>query len=558
MARILLSWILILAACSSALADQNDPVAEMLPWAHLSFTVLGMAAAMRLALQAFGRRAVQLADVPTFPKYMTSQGQYRLASLTFATFASGFFLLLVYEHKQVAAVASLFGEGLPKKIVDALENQSTPYLVIIAAMGVVYLFLLTKEAQWNVLLMVRDVIQSWISVPQLASEVVAQIKYSLAIPEHVIVEVVRSSTSLCENDFRKDRNTIDRAWAEICYMKWWLAKGQIAGSDATFFAEESFGFEKLLDQSNQYALMISELKAHGTSHPGISFVDLIEKVKELHRRFSRLVACYLIYRNASREGLYAEAKMFGIAVNAVLPDNPLRYSIVYVLTLVASVYIGVYASAIAYDWIAGKGLVVAQDSDRVLAWIAYSIANFGLAIVTVLLLRFVMQFMGSSTRRSHLITYCWTFAVAFVTGPFGLAVAVHFCGPEDLRSIPFLSIVGSMFKWGLGPALVAVYISYYLDRQTCADLPDIVHSYSTAAWRLLNCISFAAFTVFVLLPPLMSLTARPPFVWDSDKLRMVALGTTFMVAFGLSLAAQFALRKGRQCNGSVLSPQLTA
>jgi len=44
----------------------------------------------------------------------------------------------------------------------------------------------------------------------------------------------------------------------------------------------------------------------------------------------------------------------------------------------------------------------------------------------------------------------------------------------------------------LAPALVAVYISYYLDRQTARDPPDIDHSRGTFGWRLVNCFGFAA------------------------------------------------------------------
>jgi hypothetical protein len=103
-----------------------------------------------------------------------------------------------------------------------------------------------------------------------------------------------------------------------------------------------------------------------------------------------------------------------------------------------------------------------------------------------------------------------------------------------------------MLRWGLGPALVTVYISYYLDRQSCSDLPDIDSSVGTAAWRLLNCLGFAATSVFLLLPQLLSLTAPEGAIWDTDKLRFIAAGTTFCVTFGLALAAQFALRKDRR------------
>jgi hypothetical protein len=109
--------------------------------------------------------------------------------------------------------------------------------------------------------------------------------------------------------------------------------------------------------------------------------------------------------------------------------------------------------------------------------------------------------------------------------------------------MPLPELFFQMLKWGLGPALVSVYISYYLDRQTCGDLPEIRQSYSTIGWRLLNCFGFAAITVFLLLPPLLSMQAQEGASWDSAKLRFVGIGTTFFVAFGLALAAQFGLRK---------------
>ena len=557
MVRALLSCILLCAVCSPALAQEREALLGMSPQVtHLVITLLGMVVAVRMALQAFGRRPVQVANVPTFPRYMTSPQQYRFGSWIFVLFACSFFLLLVHEHREVVAAAAVMEDWIPKNILQAVNDQSDSYLLVIAAMGGVYLYFLSKEAQWNVLLMMRDVIHGWISIPQLAGQIVAQIRFSLRVPQAAIAEVIGNSEGVHEQDFRKARNTPDRLWAEICYMKWWLTQGHNAGEDATFFTEETFGFEQLLSQFEQASWAVGRWKSGAAAD--LATAQLSETVKELHNRFARLAACYLIYRNGSRKELCAAAAAFGIEVSAVAPENPLRYWIVYVIVLMASVYAGVYASAIFYDALAGKGLHIGQDFDRARDWVMYSIANYGLAIVVILLLRVVGRALGLGFDRTHLITYCWTFAVAFVVGPFGLAVVVHFFGPDTLQSIPLLPLFYQMLKWGLGPALVCVYISYYLDRQTCRDLPDINHSRSTFAWRLLNCFAFAAFTVFVLLPPLLSMNAQEGAVWDSAKLRFVATGTTFFVAFGLALAAQFALRKGTEADNRVLTHQLSA
>jgi len=567
MVRALLSGISLLVACAPALAQQGDLAADMLPslsapWlAHLAITLIGMMFAVRLALEAFARRSVSLADIPTVPRYLTSPQQYRLGSWMFVIFACGFFLLLVYEHRQVVEVAVVFQKELPQIIHDWLEaarGESPSYLLIIAGIGAIYLYLLTREAQWNVLLMMRNTIQSWISIPDLARKIVAQIQLSLHVPPAAIAELVGGSAGLSEQDFRKDRNTPDRQWAETCYMKWWLTPRQEAGEDATFFADESFGFEKLLRDFDETSLVMRSWRSAGATDPAI--IQLARGVKELHKNFSRLVACYLIYRNASREELCAEARDFGVDVTVPPPENPLRYWIVYVIALIASVYVGVYASAIAYDWFSGQGVNIGDYPDRALAWAMYSFANYGVAIIAILLLRFVARSLGNGLHQSHLIMYCWTFMVAFVAGPFGLAVAVHYFGSVPrFAGWSLLQVFYEMLKWGLAPALVAVYISYYLDRQTARDLPDIDHSRATFGWRLLNCFGFAAVSVFLLLPPLLSLKVEQPDAnWDSAKLRFIATGTTFCVALGLALAAQFALRKGTQTAGPILTPQVNA
>ena len=549
---ILLSGILLLAICTPAVAQDAGAVAGNSSWfsqnllwlSHMAMTVGGAGLAMRWAYDAFGRREVNVADVPTFPRYMTSPQQYRLGSLIFMIFACAFFLLLVYRHKEVVAVAQVFGEGLSKDIIAAVEADAAPYLLVVAAMASVYLFCLKKEADWNVLLKMRDAIHSWISIPQLAGEIVAEIRVSMKVPADAVTEVMRSSPELVEQDFYKDRATPDRIWAETCYMKWWLARKQDAGGDAIFFTERNLGFDDLLGQFENAATRMRAWKGGAAIEP-LAAAELVKTIKELHNRLARLIACYLVYRNASSEALRAEARKFGIELRSpVATENPMRFWIVYIIALMSSVYLGVYASGISYDLMTGAGLNIAQDPQLAQSWVFYSLCNYGVAIVAVLLLRVVSPYLGLGQHETHLVTYCWTFVIAFVTGPFGLSIAAHFFGPDKYQHMALLKVFYEMLQWGFGPALVAVYISYYLDRQTCHDLPDINQSSATIGWRLLNCIGFAAITLVLMLPPLLAIEAQPNIAWDVSKLRFVSSGTVFLIALGLAIAAQFALRKG--------------
>jgi hypothetical protein len=334
---ILLSGILLFALCSPAFAEEAGPVAQNLSWlsqnfpwlshksnllwlSHVAMAAGGMGLAMRWAYDAFGRREVSVADVPTFPKYMTNPQQYRLGSLIFVACAGVFFLVLVYRHEEVVAVAKVFGVGPGKEIMDAVEAKAAPYLLIVAVIAGVYLILLKKEADWNVLLMLRDAIHSWISIPQLAGEIVAEIRVSMKVPDDAVTEVVRSSPELVAQDFQKDRATPDRIWAETCYMKWWLARQQDAGGDAIFFTERNFGFDELVGQFEDATTRMRAWKGGAAIEP-LAAAALVKTIKELHNKLSRVIACYLVYRNASSEALRAQAKKFGIELRRPPPPK---------------------------------------------------------------------------------------------------------------------------------------------------------------------------------------------------------------------------------------------
>jgi hypothetical protein len=345
-------------------------------------------------------------------------------------------------------------------------------------------------------------------------------------------------------------------WRIPGYMKWWITQGQEAGEDATFFTEESFGFDKLLGELEQTSRDLSAWKSGARAD--LALAGLFDKIKELHNRFSRLVACYLIYRNGSRKELCTEARKFGLEINDTVPSYPLRYWIVYVIVLIFAVYVGVYASAIACDLVRGQGFNLAQNPQRAVQWIMYSMSNYGLAIIAILLFRSVLQYMGPAFNQSHLITYCWTFLVALVVGPLGLTIAVHFFSHSQNATLPPQFLYYTMLKWGLGPALVSVCISYYLDRQTYQDLPNIDHTVATIGRRLANCFTFAGAIFVLVFPFVLSMNASAGNDWDSIKLRFIAAGTTFCLTLALALAAQFALRQGTPATpASVLSPQMS-
>jgi hypothetical protein len=433
-----------------------------------------------------------------------------------------------------------------------VNNESAPYLLIVCFIGAVYLYLLHKEAEWNILLMLRDVIHIWIAIPSRVRSLVAQIMFPFAVPKPFAREIVNAQVGVRMEDFEKDATTFERQWAELSYIQLWLTR-QLGSGEAGFFDDAEFKLDGLFAEYAALSADAVRFREDPQSHAADAKA-LLPAAKALRGKLARVVGCYLAHQYGVDERLDSAAKEFGLPVRPAATENPLKYIVIYLIALSLCVYIGVYVSAIAFDLLAGKPLEDAlstQDDQLVWRWIFYSTANYGLAIGVILVIRYIAWTSSTRANVVYLWTYCWTALVAVLVGPLGLTIALELYQVPSIGDMGFITAFATRLKWGVGPAIIAVFISYYMDRQTSSALPDINQSRGTAAWRFAVSLSLALATVVLLLPPLLSLPAPPVGDWSREKLHAVAIGTTFMITFGLALAAQFALRKPQRSTAGV-------
>jgi hypothetical protein len=548
MRYILLSTLVLFA--TSASADMPDPFVMESPGlttaAHVFITVLGVVFAMRLASVAFARPPLDFVGVPTNPKYLTDPKSYRLGSSVFVLIAAVIFVVLLFLDREVLAAVKLFQvqigpEGLLKQFVDALSDRSAPYLVVISFIGLVYLYLLHKEAEWNVLLMLRDVIHDWIAIPSKATTIVEEVIHSLTVPPSYIQRIVDDGAGVDRGDFSRNRGSMDRIWAETSYIRLWLQDRRERG-DVQFFNEETFDLDGLLEEYSVLAASVAGVKQHPTPE-GISL--LTERLKVLRKKFARLVGCYLIRGYGIDDELDRQADDFGLPSSHPADENPLKYVAIYLIAVSLSVYVGVCVSAVMFDWFSGTPLgeaLSSQDPAIVLRWIVLSAGNFWVPITIVLLIRFFEWRFYTKSNNTFLVTYCWTAIMAFLIGPFCLAVAVKYIFQvQAYANSNFLETFAYELRWGVGPAIISVFISYYMDRERSAALPGVVRTWNSVLWRVLLSLLVALVAIVLLLVPLLGISAPPGSVWSTDKLRFVAVGSTFFVLFSLAMVAQFGI-----------------
>jgi hypothetical protein len=351
-------------------------------------------------------------------------------------------------------------------------------------------------------------------------------------------------------DFDKDRRSLDRRWAELCYIRLWLERYRAQGSHLTFFNEPSFAWEQLQADYDSARDRIAPLKRGEVTDANI-FADVAGKIDSLRRQYCRLAACFLVFKNETQKAALQDAKLFGVTIMLELGRaNPLRYVAIYLVAIMVAIYFGVSLSAALWDLLHGNGgAAFGQDPDLITRWIGYALANYGMAIVAVLLLRYLGWTVDASQPNSYLISYASILLVALGTSALCLALAIQLAGTSQSATLPYTQIVFASLKWSISPAIVAVYVAYHMDRQIDPLLPDLgSYEHWRLPQRLMSCVFFGMLvTIFSALPAISIQTSSS--TWPVSKLRLVVIGTTFVVGLTMALVGEFFLVKPQSTSG---------
>lgn len=510
--------------------------------AKSALLVLGMAFAGYWAYQAFDKLPVTLGDGPVLPRYMTQPTQYRFGVILFVGTCLVVYLLIAYFHQALVPIIGAINPELQLTVEKSMKDGSLPYPLIVIFSAAIFISLLKVEKDWNPIFVLRRVVHGWVSIPQIADGLMVMIRDELVVPDQARKDVAGNSDSLyvTPGDFDKDKLSLDRRWAELCYIRLWLERHRAQGSHFTFFNEPSFAWAQLQEEYHNTRARIAPLK-RGETADSNDFADVAGRVEALRRRYCRLAACFLVFKNETQKDALRDARQFGAVI---LPDalraNPLRYTAIFVAAIIVAIYLGVSLSATGWDLLHHGPVIL--GSEIVTRWILYGLANYGMPIIAVLLLRYLGWRIDRTQPNSYLISYAAIFLVALVVAAVCLAAAQMVAGPGQMKDLAqFAQRLFDNLKWALSPAGVSVYVIYHVDRQIDPMLPNLgSHEHWRLPQRLMSCVFFAILVTGASVVPTLGIPV-PQSAWPVEKLQIVILGTTFVVGLTMALVGEFLL-----------------
>ena len=228
---LLMSCVLIIpAAAQDAGATHPD---AFLYTAQAALLILGMAFAAYWAYEAFDAPPIKLGDGPTLPRYMTQPSQYRLGVIAYIAVCLLVYALIAYFHKDLLPLVGALAPDLYKIIVKSMNDGSLTYPLVVIFSAAMFVSLLKVEKDWNPLFVLRRVVHGWVSIPQFVNAIMIMALDELLVPAEARAGVAGNPDTpyVTVGDFDKDRRSVDRRWAELCYIRTWLehyrAQGQV-------------------------------------------------------------------------------------------------------------------------------------------------------------------------------------------------------------------------------------------------------------------------------------------------------------------------------------------
>src|SRR6266851_1748311 len=505
------------AAAQNAGIGQPDSFLYM---AQAALLLLGMAFAGYWAYEAFDTPPIKLGDGPTLPRYMTQPAQYRLGVIAYVGACLMVYALIAYFHRDLMPLVGAIMPELYKTIEQSMTDGSLTYPLVVIFSAAIFVSLLKVEKDWNPLFVLRRVVHGWVSIPQFANAIMVMARDELLVPVEARAGVAGDPDApyITVGDFDKDRRSLDRHWAELCYIRLWLEHYRAQGSNFTFFNEPSFAWEQLRSDYESARYLIAPLKRGDVTDTNI-FADVAGKIEALRRQYCRLAACFLVFKNQTQKNVLRDAKQFGVTITPDIPRaNPLRYTAIFFVAIMIAIYIGVSLSAMTWDLLHGNlHAALSQDPDLITWWIGYALAIYGMPILAVLLLRYLGWTIDPGQPNSYLISYATVFLVGLGVSVTCLAIAIKLAGTTPAATLSFHDLVLTRLKWSISPAIVSVYIAYHVDRQIDPLLPDTgSYEFWRLPQRLMSCFFFGLLVAsFSALPALSISTSFT--AWSVDK-----------------------------------------
>lgn len=534
--------------------------------------LIGAIFAMNFAAQTF-REAVAVNDMPTPLEYLVRRRPRLLGQTAFVCFCLASYAFVLFFYRQLPQLAEFLPDQAKQVAQAVLKTVGSPVghtsasgtssgsdksyslLVVVVAITTTFLYIIRTSFKGNIVFAFRSLVYNWIAVPIACQHATGQLLDNLNVPDEDRLDLqLDPRLHIHLADFDGSAGPIKKQWAELAYMDLWIRRQKKECQGAEVFIACSFD----ADQLEREFIALRELtRLLDGERDDEAFAATLELLKRLRAKYARYVSCILMSVSSSRVDFYRRCNEVGINPGLLTVENPFHYSAQFVVTLAIAIAVGPYLFAVGYDLNQGRGVVafIDQKFEYLWTWLILGFASYLMPILVVLLARYISWLRSEVREHVSLAIYAWVFLSVLIISLIAAAVAtlsLRYGYPNDWTWEVVVEAVRRNAPWTIAPALTAVYINYYLDRQADPSKPNIDQRKETVVPRLLMAFAYT-FGIALLSLLIVAYQQISEQIWPRTETQFIVVGTTALVNLALCLTAQFGLKKpGRPAESAKL------
>lgn len=447
---------------------------NLLYFVEFVIAIIGSCIAAYLAHQAFEKRAVPFQGIPILPRYMVRKRVYLAGVVVYVIVASIIFIAMVFYYKEIHPWSVyIIGEELWGVIDDIISKYQVSIVSYVIFSSIIYFLLMKLDVPWNPLILLRKLVQQFVGIPRKATLLANMIKDNLEVPRD-LRNVICPDENVLVNDatFELNRDAVERRWAEISYMKFWLDTVREKGDLVIFFNEPNIGYESIVDGNDSEYSKTANLVSRLVDGDQIDLSCLGDNIRPLHVKFCRLVACCLIYSSSSEKRLWEKAKKFGINSDVTVVTTRILSVLLFLVGVLISVPLGVVVSAIVSDFVNQDGLKIIVGGGESISgisqviitkWTIYTVGMYFLPIFFLIMSRYIFELWDIWTDFGNEYFYAISFISAMLIS--GMVIAIgqkYFEGNYPESSL--ISLYLKFWPWTLAPSVMNALVAYRMDK----------------------------------------------------------------------------------------------
>lgn len=488
-----------------------------------------------VGFQSINKRWLTIGDMPTYPRYLTSQRLYHAGVFGYALISGLFFIVVtVYWVPLKPFVTLALGQmNLGNDAINRItaEEALTPILAV-----ALLIYLIRWNSPYNPLLIVQTAVYDFAAIPRKAYEVHLKLQNSQFFEKYQnraqeIIAKLNVENSLSIGDFEKNRQSIEFRWANVCMLYFEVDNFANNSSYRRFFAEESLNWPKIQSEHFNLSKEVAEWKKAEPDY--INSIQLVQHLEKIQDRLCWLLTFLHIFGSNSEDALWEKIDQYSTKTNETRLLSPCK-KIAAIGIGIAFATLGGHELGILFcKWFLQNSTEIPQFfTFEAFKWLPFAMsAVWGpVAINTLVRCKLVRIFPPGDREYwgMYIVMFLLTLILSLCAFVMVDYVMMYFHDTQ-LEGYLLKDRFKAFARWSIFPALIGGYCLFCIDRRRLLEKNKSI--------KLKFSVSIQRALLFGTVGSFLGVFATATF--SSSALRIILITTLFLIMAGIAFILNY-------------------